>query len=258
MIFLQLLILKVSDTQDSECDSLCGGQSESLFCSQGCSWFRPEDSCHATCNFTASAQLALKPEATLACLAGCRAAADRYTEDVGATGGLPKPQIIADSVTATQVKIVWNVRPTEKPLGDGVFKMQARVLKNGAAGGPWFDIKQLGTPQESTDNLVTVSGLVPYAEYQFRVAWSLMEAEDAVLFSPPSKVVRMAAAGRPSPPILESVRLVRRLHVNVTWRPPLESRGPVVFYRLEIKEIASGANVKLDEVRNSFNLLCSG
>ena len=93
-------------------------------------------------------------------------------------------------------------------------------------------------PSAPREQVLRVESLVPYERYRFRVTWRLPEAE---LHSPPSRAARTKADdfGRPSPPVLESVRQERRLRVSIAWRPPAEPRGPLAFYRLSIKGVST-------------------
>jgi hypothetical protein len=220
------------------CDAACKNSQDFDFCSEGCQRFAPRSTCHATCNFTSS-QLPLKPRAALACLQGCQDASESYLDGVKRP---LQPRVIKNSISATKLKLTW------RPLEDGdEYVLQARILSRGVAAKDWFDIQEMSTDgaDAADERVLVVVGLVPYTEYQFRVAWKLSAVgEDGGLYSAASKPVRTASSGTPSFPVLVSVRQVRKLHVNVTWRAPLEPRGPITFYRLTIKEIRGGEELK--------------
>ena len=93
-------------------------------------------------------------------------------------------------------------------------------------------------PSAPREQVLRVESLVPYERYRFRVTWRLPEAE---LHSPPSKTARTKADdfGRPSRPFLAGARQERGLRVDIAWRPPMEPRGPLAFYRLSIRGVST-------------------
>ena len=223
------------------CGGECGGGGgtalcQSPHCNEGCDRFRPSDTCRTACNLTLSQFGAAAAENTLSCLNGCKMAANRFAQRISEEAILQSPRIIPESVTDTAISLLWRNRVgKDSAIRGGAFYLQTdreerRRWKNAQR----IDV-DIGAAREQ---VLRVENLVPYERYRFRVAWRLPEAE---LHSPPSKAARTKADdfGRPSPPILESVRQERRLRVNIAWRPPAEPRGPLAFYRLSIKGVST-------------------
>ena len=227
-----------------ECGGGGGGGSSALcqspHCDEGCDRFRPSDTCRSACNLTSSrlANSESEAENTLSCLSGCKMAANRFARRIAEEAILQSPRIIPESVTDTAISLLWRNRVGEdSAIRGGAFYLQTdREERRRWRNAQRIDVDIGAAAREQI--VLRVENLVPYERYRFRVAWRLPEAE---LHSPPSKAARTKADdfGRPSPPVLESVRQERRLRVSIAWWPPAEPRGPLAFYRLSIKGVST-------------------
>ena len=227
---------------EGDCGALCSSER----CDEGCGRFRPFDTCHSACNFTSS-QFAAASGAgrTLACLSGCRMAANRLAQSLD---GLQSPRVVPESVTETAMNLLWR-SGDGMDVRAGTVYLQSRRVRDADEPKTWATVQRIRAVDggAARDQVLRVERLVPFEKYQFRVLWRLPEAE---VHSPPSKIARTEAdeRGRPSRPILQSARQERGLRVSVTWRPPSEPRGPLAFYRLHVRDVSADLKDK-SEVR---------
>ena len=213
-----------------DCSGKCGGNDsaacQSPHCEDGCARFDPSDTCRSVCS---SSQLADSSDAenTLSCLEGCRMAADSFAQSLD----LRSPSIIPESITDTAMSLLWRNEVGEEPILGGTFYLQSSRAER-----PQWKNEHVDFAAAAREQVLRVENLVPYEQYRFRVAWKLPELE---VHSPLSKSARTKAddLGRPSRPILGSVRQERGRRVNIAWKPPLEPRGPLAFYRLSITSL---------------------
>ena len=235
LIFLVIYFEEFVGCNGGECSGGDYALCQSPHCDEGCTRFNPSDTCRNACNFTWShLGVGVKSEAenTLSCLNGCKMAASRFAQRVTEEAILQSPRIIPESITDTAMSLLW--RHKEESIRGGTFYLQSSKRKRQH----WTNVQQINVDFGAAhEQVFRVDSLVPYEKYRFRVSWRLPEAE---LHSPPSKAARTKADdfGRPSRPILESVRQERGLRVSIAWRPPMEPRGPLAFYRLSIRGVS--------------------
>ena len=228
----------------------CGGE-----CNEGCDNFRPSETCRSACNLTTATQLAAnsRTEETLSCLNGCKMAADRFAQRIEEEAILRNPRIIPESITDTSMNLLWR-NQIHDPLLGGTFYLQSDRENRQH----WKNVQRINVDLGAgIEHVLRVDNLVPYERYRFRVAWRLPEAE---VHSPPSKAARTRADefGRPSRPILDGVRQERGLRVNVAWRPPMQPKGPLAFYRLSIRGLSTDLMAKTEVRTQPLNGIKKG
>ena len=242
LIFLVIYFEEFVGCNGGECSGGDSALCQSPHCDEGCTRFNPSDTCRNACNFTWShLGVGVKSEAEnpLSCLNGCKMAASRFAQRVTDEAILLSPRIIPESITDTAISLLWRNQFGEDLILGGTFYLQSSRLRAVEDQNRWTNVQQINVDFSGAhEQVLRVDSLVPYEKYRFRVTWRLPEAE---LYSPPSKAARTKAddIGHPSRPILENVRQERGLRVSITWRPPMEPRGPLAFYRLSIRAVST-------------------
>ncbi|XP_026669122.1 proto-oncogene tyrosine-protein kinase ROS isoform X4 [Ceratina calcarata] len=178
-----------TDDSNSECGVRCKiGQ-----CTKGCgAWQRALDtSCQAVCNGTQ--ELLLPKE--LYCVLGCHDALNRYFQQLKAEIGVPPaPALVADSLTATSLRLEWKGIDTERRGGDISYLVQWRYEELAET---W---QYCRNQSWGADDQILVENLQPYTKYRFRVALLLKSPQhnSEPIVSAPSVVIRTLAAGLPT------------------------------------------------------------
>ncbi|XP_017879766.1 proto-oncogene tyrosine-protein kinase ROS isoform X2 [Ceratina calcarata] len=216
-----------TDDSNSECGVRCKiGQ-----CTKGCgAWQRALDtSCQAVCNGTQ--ELLLPKE--LYCVLGCHDALNRYFQQLKAEIGVPPaPALVADSLTATSLRLEWKGIDTERRGGDISYLVQWRYEELAET---W---QYCRNQSWGADDQILVENLQPYTKYRFRVALLLKSPQhnSEPIVSAPSVVIRTLAAGLPtSAPVIVRAVAVDSCRVSVSWEPGPFPNGPLLSYVLRLQ-----------------------
>lgn len=213
------------------------------------------------------------------CVKGCNDASNFYFQWIKQEVSSPlAPALVPDSLTSTTLSLEWFVPPKFLELAKGnLFKK----TKNETYFVQCYeesedDWKICGNQTIYGNATIHMERLQPYTKYkvrqntvwlitppgtnstlfQFRVA--LLLSENEAIYSEPSVVISTNEEGAPeSAPIVEQVGAVDQTRIMVSWKSGLKNNGPILSYRLEIRDLTqSGYNaVKVDKV--VLNYLCN-
>ncbi|XP_076244805.1 receptor protein-tyrosine kinase sevenless isoform X2 [Calliopsis andreniformis] len=225
------LDLNQNRTDDSSSEVGCGVRCKIDQCTKGCgAWQRALDtSCQAVCNGTQE----LLPPKELYCVLGCHDALNRYFQQLKAEIGIPPaPALVADSLTATSLRLEWNGIDIERRGGGISYLVQWRYEELAET---WQYCRNQSWGE---DDQILVENLQPYTKYRFRVALLLKSSQHnpEPIVSAPSVVIRTLAAGLPtSAPVIVRAAVVDSCRVSVSWEPGPFPNGPLLSYVLRLQ-----------------------
>ncbi|XP_043279081.1 proto-oncogene tyrosine-protein kinase ROS isoform X3 [Venturia canescens] len=226
------LDLNQNRTDDASSEVGCGVRCKIDQCTKGCAAWQQalETSCQAVCNVTQE----LLPPKELYCVLGCHDALNRYFQQLKAEIGVPPaPALVADSLTATSLRLEWTGIDIEKRHAGGVsYLVQWRYEELAET---WQYCRNQSWGQ---DDQILVENLQPYTKYRFRVAILLKSTQHnpEPIVSAPSVVILTLAAGRPtSAPVIVRAAAVDSCRVSVSWEPGPFPNGPLASYVLQLQ-----------------------
>ncbi|XP_034172667.2 receptor protein-tyrosine kinase sevenless isoform X5 [Osmia lignaria lignaria] len=187
------LDLNQNRTDDLSSEVGCGVRCKIDQCTKGCgAWQRALDtSCQAVCNGTQE----LLPPKELYCVLGCHDALNRYFQQLKAEIGIPPaPALVADSLTATSLRLEWKGIDIERRGGGISYLVQWRYEELAET---WQYCRNQSWGE---DDQILVENLQPYTKYRFRVALLLKSSQHnpEPIVSAPSVVIRTLAEGLPT------------------------------------------------------------
>lgn len=225
------LDLNQNRTDDSSSEVGCGVRCKIDQCTKGCgAWQRALDtSCQAVCNGTQE----LLPPKELYCVLGCHDALNRYFQQLKAEIGIPPaPALVADSLTATSLRLEWKGIDIERRGGGISYLVQWRYEELAET---WQYCRNQSWGE---DDQILVENLQPYTKYRFRVALLLKSSQHnpEPIVSAPSVVIRTLAAGLPtSAPVIVRAVAVDSCRASVSWEPGPFPNGPLLSYVLRLQ-----------------------
>ncbi|XP_033362153.1 proto-oncogene tyrosine-protein kinase ROS isoform X1 [Bombus vosnesenskii] len=225
------LDLNQNRTDDSSSEVGCGIRCKIDQCTKGCgAWQRALDtSCQAVCNGTQE----LLPPKELYCVLGCHDALNRYFQQLKAEIGIPSaPALVADSLTATSLRLEWKGIDIERRGGGISYLVQWRYEELAET---WQYCRNQSWGE---DDQILVENLQPYTKYRFRVALLLKSSQHnpEPIVSAPSVVIRTLAAGLPtSAPVIVRAVAVDSCRASVSWEPGPFPNGPLLSYVLRLQ-----------------------
>ncbi|XP_076645581.1 receptor protein-tyrosine kinase sevenless isoform X2 [Halictus rubicundus] len=225
------LDLNQNRTDDSMSEVGCGVRCKIDQCTKGCgAWQRALDtSCQAVCNGTQE----LLPPKELYCVLGCHDALNRYFQQLKAEIGIPPaPALVADSLTATSLRLEWKGIDIERRGGGISYLVQWRYEELAET---WQYCRNQSWGE---DDQILVENLQPYTKYRFRVALLLKSSQHnpEPIVSAASVVIRTLAAGLPtSAPVIVRAAVVDSCRVSVSWEPGPFPNGPLLSYVLRLQ-----------------------
>ncbi|XP_076297885.1 receptor protein-tyrosine kinase sevenless isoform X2 [Lasioglossum baleicum] len=225
------LDLNQNRTDDSISEGGCGVRCKIDQCTKGCgAWQRALDtSCQAVCNGTQE----LLPPKELYCVLGCHDALNRYFQQLKAEIGIPPaPALVADSLTATSLRLEWKGIDIERRGGGISYLVQWRYEELAET---WQYCRNQSWGE---DDQILVENLQPYTKYRFRVALLLKSSQHnpEPIVSAASVVIRTLAAGLPtSAPVIVRAAVVDSCRVSVSWEPGPFPNGPLLSYVLRLQ-----------------------
>ncbi|XP_078041242.1 receptor protein-tyrosine kinase sevenless isoform X3 [Augochlora pura] len=225
------LDLNQNRTDDSISEVGCGVRCKIDQCTKGCEeWQRAlETSCQAVCNGTQE----LLPPKELYCVLGCHDALNRYFQQLKAEIGIPPaPALVADSLTATSLRLEWKGIDIERRGGGISYLVQWRYEELAET---WQYCRNQSWGE---DDQILVENLQPYTKYRFRVALLLKSSQHnpEPIVSAASVVIRTLAAGFPtSAPVIVRAAVVDSCRVSVSWEPGPFPNGPLLSYVLRLQ-----------------------
>ncbi|XP_066586207.1 proto-oncogene tyrosine-protein kinase ROS [Prorops nasuta] len=228
------LDLNQNRTDDFSTEVGCGIRCKIDQCTKGCgAWERALDtSCQSVCNGTQE----LLPPKELYCVLGCHDALNRYFQQLKAEIGVPPaPALVADSLTATSLRLEWKGRDVERRGGGVSYLVQWRYAEIAET---WQYCRNQSWGE---DDQILVENLQPYTKYKFRVALLLRSSQHnpEPIVSAPSVVILTLAADLPaSAPVIVRAAAVDSCRVSVSWEPGPFPNGPLLSYVLRLQ----GAN----------------
>ncbi|XP_074098359.1 receptor protein-tyrosine kinase sevenless isoform X3 [Cotesia typhae] len=171
----------------------CGVRCKIDQCEKGCAaWEQAlETSCQSTCNGTQE----LLPPKELYCVLGCHDALNRYFQQLKAEIGVPPaPALVADSLTATSLRLEWKGVDIKRRAAGISYLVQWRYEELAET---WQYCRNQSWGE---DDQILVDNLQPYTKYRFRVALLLKSSQHnpEPIVSAPSVVILTLAAGNPS------------------------------------------------------------
>ncbi|XP_023290821.1 proto-oncogene tyrosine-protein kinase ROS isoform X2 [Orussus abietinus] len=249
------LDLNQNRTDDNSSEVGCGVRCKIEQCTKGCAAWQQalETSCQAVCNGT---QELLSPK-ELYCVLGCHDALNRYFQQLKAEIGVPPaPALVADSLTATSLRLEWKGIDIKKQGGGISYLVQWRYEE-------LVETWQYCRNQSwGEDDQILVDNLQPYTKYrvttcprsslacrnsvsswhllvsQFRVAVLLKSSQHnpEPIVSAASVVILTLAAGLPtSAPVIVRAAAVDSCRVSVSWEPGPFPNGPLLSYVLRLQ-----------------------
>nr|XP_034172665.1 proto-oncogene tyrosine-protein kinase ROS isoform X3 [Osmia lignaria] len=243
------LDLNQNRTDDLSSEVGCGVRCKIDQCTKGCgAWQRALDtSCQAVCNGTQE----LLPPKELYCVLGCHDALNRYFQQLKAEIGIPPaPALVADSLTATSLRLEWKGIDIERRGGGISYLVQWRYEELAET---WQYCRNQSWGE---DDQILVENLQPYTKYRFRVALLLKSSQHnpEPIVSAPSVVIRTLAEGLPtSAPVIVRAAVVDSCRVSVSWEPGPFPNGPLLSYVLRLQ----GADYsQLKDIPASENTTC--
>ncbi|XP_034172668.2 receptor protein-tyrosine kinase sevenless isoform X6 [Osmia lignaria lignaria] len=153
------LDLNQNRTDDLSSEVGCGVRCKIDQCTKGCgAWQRALDtSCQAVCNGTQE----LLPPKELYCVLGCHDALNRYFQQLKAEIGIPPaPALVADSLTATSLRLEWKGIDIERRGGGISYLVQWRYEELAET---WQYCRNQSWGE---DDQILVENLQPYTKYR--------------------------------------------------------------------------------------------
>ncbi|KOC66937.1 Proto-oncogene tyrosine-protein kinase ROS [Habropoda laboriosa] len=159
----------------------------------------------------------------------------------------PAPALVADSLTATSLRLEWKGIDIERRGGGISYLVQWRYEELAET---WQYCRNQSWGE---DDQILVENLQPYTKYRFRVALLLKSSQHnpEPIVSAPSVVIRTLAAGLPtSAPVIVRAVAVDSCRASVSWEPGPFPNGPLLSYVLrlqgadhsQLKDIAASEN----------------
>ncbi|XP_008552558.1 proto-oncogene tyrosine-protein kinase ROS isoform X3 [Microplitis demolitor] len=217
----------------------CGVRCKIDQCEKGCAaWEQAlETSCQSTCNGTQE----LLPPKELYCVLGCHDALNRYFQQLKAEIGVPPaPALVADSLTATSLRLEWKGVDIKRRAAGISYLVQWRYEELAET---WQYCRNQSWGE---DDQILVENLQPYTKYRFRVALLLKSSQHnpEPIVSAPSVVILTLAAGRPtSAPVIDipasentdhymfqNLKPNQNYSVSVSMRNAIGDGPPTVIY----------------------------
>ncbi|XP_063534702.1 proto-oncogene tyrosine-protein kinase ROS [Cydia strobilella] len=218
-------------TGDGRFDVNCGAECSVQQCTLGCSLWRQglELSCQTICNVTSETVVSRE----LYCVMGCIEALNSYFQKLrDLIGTPPAPALVADSLTATSLSLVWEA-PT---LGNLSYLVQWRYEE---LPGTW---QYYSNSSHSDRSIIHVDNLRPYTKYRFRVAIFLSGRSGASepVYSAPSVVISTLSSGKPSSaPSTLRAAAPDSSRIAISWEPGAFPNGPLISYVLRLSDLNS-------------------
>ncbi|CAK1555335.1 unnamed protein product [Leptosia nina] len=216
-------------------------------CSEGCSrWLEGLDfSCQTACNVTSEGALSRE----LYCVMGCNEALNTYYQMIkDLIGTPPAPALVADSLTATSLSLVW-----EAPnLGNLTYLVQWRYEE---LPGSW---QYYSNSSNVNRSIIHVENLRPYTKYRFRVAIFLSGRNGAgePVYSAPSVVILTSDSGKPSSaPAALRAAAPDPSRVAISWEPGPFPNGQIISYVLRLADTQPNTIDVLEDMPASNNTL---
>ncbi|XP_015585702.1 proto-oncogene tyrosine-protein kinase ROS isoform X3 [Cephus cinctus] len=225
------LDLNQNRTDDASSEVGCGVRCKIDQCTKGCAAWQQalETSCQAVCNGTQE----LLPPKELYCVLGCHDALNRYFQQLKAEIGTPSaPALVADSLTATSLRLEWKGIDVERRGGGISYLVQWRYEELAET---WQYCRNQSWGE---DDQILVENLQPYTKYRFRVALLLKSTQHnpEPIVSAPSVVILTHSAGLPtSAPVIVRAAAVDSCRVSVSWEPGPFPNGPLLSYVLRLQ-----------------------
>ncbi|XP_060801498.1 proto-oncogene tyrosine-protein kinase ROS isoform X2 [Amyelois transitella] len=227
---------------DVNCGSVCSVQQ----CTLGCSLWREglEKSCQTICNVTSETSISRE----LYCVMGCNEALNTYFQKLRELIGTPPaPALVADSLTATSLSLVWEA-PTPGNLS---FLLQWRYEELPGSWQYYSNTSHMGTT-------IHVDNLQPYTKYRFRIAIFLSGrgGTSEPFYSAPSVVISTLESGKPSSkPSSLRAAAPDPSRVSISWEPGPFPNGPLVSYVLRLTDTQPNTIDALEDMPASNNTL---
>ncbi|XP_028033617.1 proto-oncogene tyrosine-protein kinase ROS isoform X3 [Bombyx mandarina] len=237
-------------TGEGHFDVSCGPECNVQQCKIGCSLWRGglEKSCQNVCNVTSETVFSRE----LYCVMGCNEALNTYFQQLRDLYGTPHPPaLVADSLTATSLSLVWESR-WDSELGNITYLVQWRYEE---LPGTW---QYFSNTSHSDKTIITVDNLRPYTKYRFRIAIFLSGHVGAgePLYSAPSVVISTLESGKPSsaPKALRAAA-PDPSRVAISWEPGPFPNGPLISYVLRLTDTEPSTTDALEDMPASNNTL---
>ncbi|KAI5646079.1 protein tyrosine kinase domain-containing protein [Phthorimaea operculella] len=228
---------------DVSCASDCSVQQ----CTLGCSLWQEalESSCQTVCNVTSDMVVSRE----LYCVMGCNEALNTYFQKLRELIGTPPaPALVADSLTATSLSLVWEPHM----LGNLTYLVQWRYEE---LPGSWIYYSNTSHLDRS---IIHVENLRPYTKYRFRVAIFLSghSTSGDPVYSAPSVVISTLEDGKPSsPPSALRAAAPDSSRVAISWEPGPFPNGPLISYVLRLTDGQPNTIDALEDMPASNNTL---
>lgn len=196
---------------------------------------------------------------------GCNDALNRFLKWLKAEiGNPPAPALVADTLTATALSLEWEIPQRLAEITHGFLKPPTNYLvqyKFEEIPSDW----KFYSDAEVAASTIHVESLQPYTKYrvrsaiflcvqkttpphfcffffffhfQFRIALPLSNKQDEFLFSDQSIIISTLAQGRPQEPANVRAIAVDHTRISVSWTPGAFPNGPILSYKLQIKDVA--------------------
>ncbi|CAK1585368.1 unnamed protein product [Parnassius mnemosyne] len=234
-------------TTDGHFDVNCGLDCSVQQCTLGCSLWQQGlmNSCQIVCNVTSETVFSRE----LYCVMGCNEALNTYYQKIRELIGTPTaPALVADSLTATSLSLVW-----EAPnLGNLSYLVQWRYEE---LPGSW---QYYSNTSHSDRSIIHVDNLRPYTKYRFRVAIFLSGrvGSGEPVYSAPSVVISTLESGKPSSaPTALRAAAPDPSRVAISWEPGPFPNGPLISYVLRLADTQPNTNDALEDMPASNNTL---
>ncbi|XP_045449564.1 proto-oncogene tyrosine-protein kinase ROS [Melitaea cinxia] len=234
-------------TGDGHFDVSCGSDCSEQQCRLGCSlWLEGlENSCQTVCNVTSETVFSRE----LYCVMGCNEALNAYFQNIrDLLGTPPAPALVADSLTATSLSLVWDA----PNLGNLSYLVQWRYEE---LPGTW---QYYSNSSDSDKSIIHVENLRPYTKYRFRVAIFLSGHSGAgePVYSMPSVVISTLESGKPSSaPSALRAAAPDPSRVAISWEPGPFPNGPLISYVLRLADTQPNTNDAIEDMPASNNTL---
>nr|XP_026496387.1 proto-oncogene tyrosine-protein kinase ROS isoform X1 [Vanessa tameamea] len=234
-------------TGDGHFDVSCGSDCSMQQCRLGCSlWLDGlENTCPIVCNVTSETVFSRE----LYCVMGCNEALNTYFQKIrDLLGTPPAPALVADSLTATSLSLVWDA----PNLGNLSYLVQWRYEE---LPGTW---QYYSNSSHSDKSIIHVENLRPYTKYRFRVAIFLSGHSGAgePVYSKPSVVISTLESGKPSSaPTALRAAAPDPSRVAISWEPGPFPNGPLISYVLRLADAQPNTNDALEDMPASNNTL---
>lgn len=215
-----------ASTDTTSCDLSCRDSS----CLAGCSsWDNSTLSeCYTACNNTYSTE----PFRVQYCQSGCLFAEDEFASAVKDQVGQPSaPQ--PSNIQSTSLTLTW----TAASNPDVGYLVEWRYAEGGGRAWNYY-----GSTEPMSETSLDLTGLIPYAIYQFRVLWVITPRH--ILTSPQSNDVQTLQSGVPSTaPTITSIISSSPSSISLTWDPPPFPNGPITGYIIAVQSFLNQAAI---------------